>query len=293
MNPNMSPMPQQPQRPQYQQPSNQQPTMRMPPVPQPQPVQQPQQPQYVTPVQQTSETPKKPKTGNVVMLSIGLLLFLVYAVGVFLFTGVYTATGVCSIIFALVAFVLAFLMPKFAAKGGDIQAVFFGIPMMGFAVYYFFAEVFVSVVFLLFQTLISFKIALFLQLVILVAFLVISIISFTAQRTSAANSQARTSQAANWGMQTVDVQTIVEQAKIKGGSPALMEALDHLEDTVRYSDPFGRNMPAIQEVEGRIYAKLSELRGIAECGDEPSEMAVIQQLEALYAERSRKLMLLK
>lgn len=277
MNPNMPSMPQQ-------QPSNQQPTMQMPPA---------QQPQYIAPVRQTAEMSKKSKTGNVVMLSIGLLLFLVYAVGVFLFTGVYTATGVCSIIFAVVAFVLAFLMPKFAAKGGDIQAIFFGIPMMGFAVYYFFAEVFVSVVFLLFQTLISFKIALFLQLVILVAFLVISIISFTAQRTSAANSQARANQATNWSMQTVDVQTVVSQAKSRGGSSALMKALDHLEDTVRYSDPFGRNMPAIQEVEGRIYAKLAELREIAEHGDEPSEMAVVQQLEALYAERSQKLMLFK
>lgn len=288
MNPKMSPQPQQPQ---YQS-SNQQPTMRMPPMPMPQQQPQSRQP-YIAPAQQAAQAPKKQQTGNILMLSIGLLLFLVYAVGVFLFTGVYTATGVCSVAFAIIAFVLSFMMPKFAAKGGDIQAVFFGIPMMGFAVYYFFAEIFVSVVFLLFQALIPFKIALFLQLVVLIAFLVISIVSFSVQRTSAANSQARANQAINWSMQTVDVQSAVSQAKAKGGSPALMKALEHLEDTVKYSDPFGRNMPAIQEVESRICAKLAELRDVASRGDESSEMAVIQQLEALYAERSSKLMLLK
>lgn len=258
----------------------------MPPTPataQPSLLQQPDNP----------EAAGKMGLANILTCVIGLLLFLVYATAMLLFTGVHTPTAFISMGFALVAFVLAFLMPKFAVERPNIEAVFFGIPMIGFAVYYFVAEVFISAVFIFFQQVISWKIALFAQLVILVAFVIISIVSFTAQRATASKSEERRQQAVSWGMQTVDIGSIIDTSRMRGADDQLMDMLDHLNDTAKYSDAFGRNHPAIVEVEGRINMKLAQLRDSASRGDFQSERAQVQELEALYAERSRKLMLIK
>lgn len=230
---------------------------------------------------------------NVAICVIGFLLFIVYATAIFLFAGVYTPGAMCSVIFAAIAFLLTFLMPRFAVDKPGVEALFFGIPMVGFAVYYFFAEIFVSVVFILFQLTVPFSIVLFVQLVLLVAFVAISIVSFTAQRASSIKSEERRQQAANWDMQTVDLGSIIDTSRMRGADPQLMTALDHLNDTVKYSDAFGRNHPAIFEVESRINAKLAQLRDSASRGDFQSERIQIQELETLYAERSRKLMLVK
>ncbi|MBT1174060.1 hypothetical protein JS530_00750 [Bifidobacterium sp. LC6] len=253
-------------------------------------------PSAMATVPQQSQQPsgKQPfgKT-NMVICIIGLLLFIVYAAAIFLFTGVYTPGAICSLVFAVIAFALTFLMPKFAVNKPGVEAVFFGIPMIGFAVYYFFAEIFVSVVFILFQQVVPFKIVLFIQLVILIAFLIISIVSFTAQRASAKKSEERRQQAATWDLQTVDIGSVIDLTRMRGGDPQLMAALDHLNDTVKYSDAFGRNHPAILEVESRIMAKVQQLRDSASRGDFQSERMQVQELEALYAERSRKLMIVK
>lgn len=243
-------------------------------------------------VQQSSATNRQ-NTGSILICVIGLLLFLVYVTAIFLFTGIYTPGAICSLVFAIIAFALAFLMPRFSVNKPDAEAVFFGIPMVGFAIYYFFAEIFVSVAFIFFQAVIPFKIVLFIQLVILVAFIIISIVSFTAQRASESKSAERTATATNWAMQSVDVRSIIDQDRARSADPALLSALEHLNDTVTYSDAFGRNYPAIQEVEGRIYATLAQLRDASAQGNDEAEKKVVQQLEALYVERSRKLMLLK
>lgn len=235
------------------------------------------------------------KTGTIGfgVCAIGLLLFIVYAALILLFTGIYTPTAICSIVFALVAFVAAFLTPKLVIKHPDVQAMFFGIPLISFAVYYFFAEIFVSVVFIFFQEHVPFKVALFLQLVLLVAFLIVEIVSLMAQRTSSEQSAARREEAVAWDMQTVDVSTILDESRMRGADAALLNALEHLAETVRYSDAFGHDHPAIREVEARITAKLQDLRAAGSRGDFQSERMLVQELENLYAERSRKLLLIK
>ncbi|MBT1177634.1 hypothetical protein [Bifidobacterium callimiconis] len=232
------------------------------------------------------------KTNNIICI-IGFLLFIVYAVAIYLFSGLYTPGAVVSLVFAVIAFLLTFLMPRFAVERPDIEAVFFGIPMIGFAVYYFFAEIFVSVVCIWLQKIIPFKISLFIQLVLLVLFLIITIVSFTAQRASASASAERHQTAMTWAVQTVDIQSLIDENRMRGADPNLLHALEHLNDTVKYSDAFGRNNPAIMEVEQRIGGKMGELRDASSRGDTVTMTRAIQELENLYMERRRKLMLIK
>lgn len=236
----------------------------------------------------------KPRTGGLVIGIIGILLFVVYATAVFLFTGVYTSVGVCSIGFTVIAFLLLFLTPQFISKRNpDAEAMFFGIPVAGFAVYYFIAQIFVSAVFLAFQSVIPFNIALFLQLVLLVAFVIITLVGATAQHSSAQQSAERRDQAVTWNMQAVNIRSIIDENQRRGASTDLLEALDHLAETITYSDAFNHNHPAIKEVEGRINARVDDLRKASSRGDFQTELTLVQELESLYAERSRKLLLVK
>lgn len=236
----------------------------------------------------------RPRTGSTVIGIIGILLFAVYAMAIFLFSGVYTPTGACAIAFTVLAFLLLFLSPQFVHKNRpDIEAVFFGIPLVSFAVYYFFAQIFVSVVFLAFQDAVPFGIALFLQLVLLVAFIIIALLGLVAQHASAQASQERRAQAATWDMQSVDVRSIIDENRRRGADQALLEALDHLAETITYSDAFSHDHPAIKEVENRIHARMGELQNASRRGDFSTERALVQELEGLYAERNRKLLLVK
>ncbi|MBW3083670.1 hypothetical protein [Bifidobacterium phasiani] len=236
----------------------------------------------------------RPRTGSAVIGVIGMLLFVVYALAIFMFSGVYTSVGICSIVFAVIAFLLLFLTPQFMfKKRPDIEAVFFGIPLASFAAYYFLAEIFVSMVFLGFQSVIPFNIALFLQVVLLVAFVIIALVSVTAQQASAQQSEDRRSQAVAWSLQSVDIRSIIDSNRMHGADAALLEALDHLSETITYSDAFSHDNPAIKEVEGRITARMRDLQSAAANNDFLTERRLVQELENLYAERSRKLLLVK
>lgn len=224
---------------------------------------------------------------------IGALIFLVYCVALFLFSGIFTSTAAVSLVFVVIAFLATFAIPRVAIKHPDVEAVFFGIPMMGFAVYYFFAEIFVSAVFIAFQEHISFKIALFIQLIILVAFVIISIVSFTAQSSIAQRSEDRKQQVAMRGIQQIDIQSIVETVRLGVNDPTLVSELEHLADTVRYSDPFAGHNPAIEQMEMIISGKVMDLRAACEAQDVAAARQLVREVEALYRERSAKLLLLK
>lgn len=233
------------------------------------------------------------RQGNIAVAIIGFLLFALYCTGIFLFVEFFTSTAYVSFGFTVVAFILTFIMPRIAVNRPDIEAVFFGIPMIGFATYFFIAQIFVGVVLIFFQSVVSWKIAFFIQLVLLIAFLVVSVVSFTAQRASARQSEERREQVAAWNMQTVDIQALIDSCKMAGADAAIMQSLDHLADTVRYSDPFSGGHPAIQEVESRISGKMFDLRSACTSGNYEVAHTLVQEIENLYAERSRKLLMIK
>lgn len=235
----------------------------------------------------------KSNKGNLIIALIGILLFAVYSLAIYLFSGLFTLNAIVSFIFAIVAFVCAFALPRIAVRRPDIEAVFFGIPIIAFGIYYFIAEIFVSAVFIRFQVFLPFEIVLFVQVVLLVAFLVISIISFTAQNASAAQSEDRRNQATALNTQVIDIQSLIDSCRSQNANPELAKSLEHLSETVRYSDPFSNGHPAIAEIENRIADKMMQLQ--AACSNNDTEIAVrlIQELENLYKERSRKILLIK
>lgn len=231
--------------------------------------------------------------GSIIVAVIGLLLFIVYALAIYLFSGLFTAVASSSFVFAIVAFILAFAMPRIAIRDSDTEAVFFGIPMISLGIYYFIAEIFVSAIFIGFQNYLSFEVVLFVQAILLVAFIIVSIVSFTAQKASSQQSQERRQKVAAWNMQTIDILTLVDSCRANNSDANLSKALDHLSETIRYSDPFSGGNPAIAAIEDRIAGKISDLQMACNSGDAVFAISLVQELESLYIERSRRMLLIK
>lgn len=231
--------------------------------------------------------------GSLAVCAIGLLLFAIYGVAIYLFAGELNNTAIVSIVFTVVAFACAFAIPRIAGDRPDIEAVFFGIPLFGFTTYYFFAQFFLSAVFIFFQDVVPIRIAFFIQLVLLIAFIIITIVSFTAQRAAAKKSEERRTAAVTRNIQVIDVKSLVDSCRTKGADQQTLHALEHLSETVRYSDPFGANHPAINEVEARIQSKFYDLQTACTSGSNEEIRWLAQGLENLYSERSRKLLLVK
>lgn len=224
---------------------------------------------------------------------IGLLVFVVYATGIYLFTHEFTRNAVVTLAFVVIAFVCTFGMPRIAIRHPDVEAAFFGIPLLGFATYYFFAEIFVSLVFITFQRVLSFEVTLFVQLALFAAFLVIAIISFSAQGSAAAHSDERRRQAASRDLQAIDIQASLDAARGTIADQTLLRELEHLADTVRYADPFNGGHPAILDLEARIASRSNDLRAAIDMQDVEGARALVRELENLYKERASKLLLVK
>lgn len=223
---------------------------------------------------------------------VGIIIFAVYCLFVFLVFKI-KEPGVfwMSFAFMCLAFIAQAVAPTIIMRNLSPDTAFFGIPVAQLGVFYFFAELFASLVFMTFQSQVSWKAALLVQVVVLAIFVVASIIAITTQSSVKEMSEDRRNEAVAFKAQFVDIQTFIDRF---GGSDAeLKKQLEHLSETVRYSDPFGRGEAIIQDVESRVFQKLNELESACSSGATDQAKGLINELESLYMERRRKLMLVK
>ena len=230
--------------------------------------------------------------GGLYPLVIGVMLFAAYCLFVFLVFEIKSpAVFWMSFGFTCLAFLALALAPALFFKNVSADTAFFGISIIYLGMFYFFAEIFASIVFMVFQS-VNWKAALLVQVALLVTFAVAAIISITTQASVQRASEDRRNEAVAFKAQFVDIQTLVDRcaSETDGG---LRERLEHLSETVRYSDPFGRNEAIIRDAEIRIERKISELQAFCDSGSTADAEATVAELETLYMDRRRKLMLVK
>jgi hypothetical protein len=225
-------------------------------------------------------------------LVIGVIVFAAYCLFVFLVFQIKSpAVFWMSFAFMCLAFLAQVLAPALFFKNVSADTAFFGIPILYLGTFYFFAELFASIVFMIFQS-VNWKAALLVQVALLVIFVVAAIVSITTQVSVQRASQDRRNEAVAFKAQFVDIQTLVDHcAKETDGD--LRKRLEHLSETVRYSDPFGRNEAIIRDAEMRIAQKMTDLQAFCDSGATADAETTIAELENLYMERRRKLMLVK
>lgn len=219
-------------------------------------------------------------------LAIWAIFFVVYNLLIFLFLSPVTAVFWMSYAFMVLAFGLQILGMYLSFKDFTVQAVFFGIPLAQFTLFYFFAEFFMSFVFMIFQN-ITWKIPFFLQLLMLAIYGVVAIVSVMTRDASVASKDKYQKASAAKKLETVDIEMLYAEAK----DPELKNQLRRLAEAVRYSDPMSHE--AVADVEGRIKQETMALQTYCEDGDVAAAKDSCARLQRLYVERNRKLVAVK
>lgn len=217
------------------------------------------------------------------LLALWAIVFAVYNLFVFLFVVPWSPVFWISYGFMALAFVLQLVGMYLSFKEMSVKAIFFGIPLAQFTLFYFFAELFMSIVFMIFQNVI-WTIPLFLQILLLAVYGVVAIVSvFTRDTAVAVKDQIRESATA-MKLNAVDIELLCDAAT----DPELKTQLRRLAEAVRYSDPVSNDLVA--DVDGRIRQETLALQILCEDGNVAEALAVCGKLQRLYVERNKKLL---
>ncbi len=211
------------------------------------------------------------------------IAFLVYNMLVFLFLKPQTPVFWISYGFMVLAFGLQILGMYLSFKEFSVQAIFFGIPLAQFTLFYFFAELFMSFVFMIFQK-INWRIPVSLQVILLAVYAVVAIVSVATRDAAVAVKDKIQTSAQAMKLNTVDIEMLRDDAK----DPELKRELIRLAEAVRYSDPMTNDL--IADVDARIRQETFALQTFCEDNDVASAKDSCKKLQRLYVERNRKLL---
>lgn len=228
------------------------------------------------------------KKKNSLMLGIiYLVIFLVYNLLIFLVFKGFNAVFWISYGFMLAAYLLHIACVFSIVKNLSVRAVFFGIPLGAFSVYFVAAEFFTSLVFMFFRRQASVKVTVVIQAILLCVFIVIALVSImTRDAVQNVDSKIKENVSFIKGI-NVDVEMLLQRsddAEVKG-------ALKKLSETVKYSDPMSNKVVAMQEQ--MIMQYLAELRVKFDAGDMAAVKELCSKIELMFVERNKKLMVSK
>ncbi len=227
------------------------------------------------------------ETRNSALISlIYIVLFGLYHVCVFLLYSERTQVFWISYSFLIVALLAHSMSVIVSFKRAKMEAAFLSIPLILVSLLYLIAELVFSVTFMTFQGIGAAK-AVWVQSGLLGVFAIIAIMMIMFRK-AASVSDGRVKE--DTGMVAAlhaDLEMLIhksEDAELKAG-------LCRLAETVKYSDPM-RNA-AIEDVELRITLKFSELRDYYEAGIVEDARRVCREMELLFVERNKKLLINK
>ena len=223
---------------------------------------------------------------NIALGAISGILLIVFNVLVFLIFSEKNEVFWLSYAFVTVAFAAQFISMFMSFRSADVETAFFGIPLVSFSIYYLCATLVIGIIFMIFQNA-GFTLALIIQLLVFVAFLIIAIISILSRDVVKAVNDNVKSKVVEHKSHLVDIEMIRESCT----DAELKEALRKLSETVKYSDPMSND--SIADVEKRIMQKISELRVNTEDGLTEDAKKNCSELERLYIERNKKLAISK
>lgn len=229
---------------------------------------------------------QKKKSGLMLAL-IYLVVFVVYNLVVVLVFKNFNAVFWISYGFMAVAYLLHIVCAFSIAKNTNVKALFFGIPLGAFSIYFVLAELFTSLVFMIFKENASVKVTIVIQSLILCVFAVVAIVSIMT-RNNVYNVDQKIKENVNFikGI-NVDVQMLMQRCT----NPETAGALKKLSETIKYSDPMTNSVVAIQEQ--MIMQCMTELRTVFDSGDMNSVKELCTKIELLFVERNKKLMISK
>ncbi len=228
------------------------------------------------------------KQKNVLMTAlIYFVLFVAYNLIVFMIFTNFNSVFWISYGFMLAAFLLHISCVFLICKNVSVRAVFFGIPLFSFSIYFVGAECFSSIVFMIFKDRASVKAAILIQALLLCVFIVVAVVSIMT-RDTVQNVDKKIKDNVNFikGM-NIDVEMLIQRST----NADMTESLKKLSETIKYSDPITNPMVAVQEQ--MIMQYMAELKNTFDSGDMVQVKALCAKIEMLFIERNKKLMIAK
>lgn len=221
------------------------------------------------------------------LVLIYLVIFVAYNLVVFLVFKNFNAVFWISYAFMLVAYLIHIGCTFSVAKNTNVKALFFGIPLGAFSIYFVLAELFTSFVFMIFKANASVKVTIVIQALLLCVFAVVAIVSIMT-RDTVHNVDQKIKENVNFikGI-NVDVEMLIQRCT----NPETTGALKKLSETIKYSDPMTNSVVATQEQ--MIMQYMAELRSVFDSGDMNSAKELCVKIELLFVERNKKLMISK
>lgn len=168
-----------------------------------------------------------------------------------------------------------------------VRTVFFGIPLLSFSIFFVGAEFFVSLVFMIFRESAGVKLTIFIQTLLLAAFLVVSIVSIMSRDVALHVDKKIKDNVQFINTIKVDVDMMLERST----DPEVKTALKKLSETIRYSDPMSNGTVAMQEQ--MILQGMADMRTVFDEGNMPQVLEYAKKIELLFVERNKKIMISK
>lgn len=231
---------------------------------------------------------KASKTKSYVLAAIiYAAVFAIYNILIFLIFNNYNNIFWISYGFMTAALIANIVIILIASKKTDVEAAFFGIPLLSFSVFHVIAEFFASLVFMIFRASASVKLTISIQAIlflILVVFGALAILSRDAVQ--AIGDNVRTNVANIKGL-AVDVQLLEQDcidAELKG-------ELHKVHEAIRYSDPMTND--TVAQLDEMIRGKVSELKFFCQNSNKAEALEACYKLQAYVRERNAKLLISK
>ena len=178
-------------------------------------------------------------------------------------------------------------------RAGNVgEAIFWGIPLFSFSIFYFFGELFLSFVFMLFRKHASIKLTIVLQVIFLLVFIIFAMLALIS-RDAASDVSA-------------NVATKVREMKLLGADVAALERdctdrelkaqLHKVTEAIQYADPMSNDSVAL--LDDQIWNAAASLEDFCRDADTDAEakqnaLATCKQLLSQIAKRNDRLRLSK
>ena len=189
--------------------------------------------------------------------------------------------------FMMVVYLLHILSVFLIFKNTSIKAVFFGIPLLSFSLYFVYAEFFCSIVFMVFKEMANVKVTVLIQALLLCVFIVVALVSIMTRDTAQAVDNKIKENVSFINGIKVDVEMLMHRST----NPEVTSALKKLSETIKYSDPMTNSIVEAQEQ--MIMQYMMELRRVFDFDDMNQVKDLCDKIELLFIERNKKLMISK
>lgn len=158
---------------------------------------------------------------------------------------------------------------------------------MSLSVYFVCAELFCSLVFMMFRAMANVKLAILIQALLLCVFIIIAIISVMT-RDTVQSVDTKIKENVNFikGI-NVDIEMMIQRCQ----KPDTTGVLKKLSETIKYSDPMSNR--EVESHERMIMQYVMELRTVFDSGDMAKTKELCEKIELLFIERNKKLMISK